>query len=348
MALLLLEGFEDLASTDSRLTMVTALGAPYGAGFTGNAYTANGYSSGIGTVSYPLGTDAHAHVAVGAHVKLLASTATSGNYLLFFKEGATNHVQVGFDATGHVRVVGGNGTVLATSAIAHTLTSFFHLEVEIVVSDTVGSIIVRIDGTTEINLTNVDTRNAATGVVDTILFSGVLNDNPWGFTIDNLWITNGVSVAGGGQDTGSMGQMKIENIYPTGVGGSSAWVNSAGTSVNNWSYVDDMSMADYVDGSASGNLDLYALGDGTPALGAVIATQVQVLAQKSATGTVPGDLKIQQKSVGGTTTEDILCLAANLTTGALQYHGLSKFTDPNGDAWSDARFAGLQAGPKVA
>jgi hypothetical protein len=56
-----------------------------------------------------------------------------------------------------------------------------------------------------------------------------------------------------------LGNTVVLRFVPTGNGNSSGLTNSAGNSVNNWSYVDDTGGADYVEGLAAGQRDTYAL-----------------------------------------------------------------------------------------
>lgn len=348
MTLLLLEGCESRATTDPRSTTNTAIagGDPtVGGGVTGNCFQCMGFGGGGGAYQFSLGADAHGTVSAGADIALFPTSATSGNSFVNFGEGGNYHVFVGVDTTGHLRVGTSSASgYIATSTFTHTWTSFHNVEVQIVVHDTAGVIRVLVDGIEEINLTGIDTKNGGTGLIDNVWWYGVNTTNDYGFNIDNIWVTNGDGPA---PFNGGIGPQFIEYLFPSGNGDSSDWVNDNGDSTDNYTHVDDVSSTDYVEGSTSGDTDLYDLPDGTTALGSVVATQVMVLAAKVSAGTPPGDLQAVQKSSGGTVTEDTLVAAVSITTSYVWYLGPFKTEDPNGDPWTDSRLAGLQTGVKV-
>jgi hypothetical protein len=60
-------------------------------------------------------------------------------------------------------------------------------------------------------------------------------------------------------NSGFLGDSVVIRFVPTGDGNSSQLTNSAGTSVANWSYVDDTGSSDYVEALAAAQRDTYAL-----------------------------------------------------------------------------------------
>jgi hypothetical protein len=60
-------------------------------------------------------------------------------------------------------------------------------------------------------------------------------------------------------NSGYSGEGIVRRFTPAGVGNSSQLTNSAGTSVANWSYIDDASTTDFVEATAADQRDTYAL-----------------------------------------------------------------------------------------
>jgi hypothetical protein len=87
-------------------------------------------------------------------------------------------------------------------------------------------------------------------------------------------------------NSGYLGNSVCVRRVPTGDGNTSGLTNSAGNSVNNWSYVDDTGGADYVRATAADQRDTYALSvaTGLPTGTTIGFLSVQALAESQLTG----------------------------------------------------------------
>ena len=133
----------------------------------------------------------------------------SFNLLLRVGEaGVVDHVTVGLH-NGLIRATRGNGggTVLGTSTARVIRNNKWHfVEAKIVLSDTVGTVEVHVDGVQVLNLTSQDTLNGGAGVIDRVQWGGVNNgSDTW---IDDLYI----------DDTNILGDSRIDLIMPDGDG----------------------------------------------------------------------------------------------------------------------------------
>lgn len=143
-----------------------------------------------------------------------------------------------------------------------------------------------------------------------------------------------------------LGDCYVRTMLPINNGASSQFTNSAGTSVNNYSYVDEQnsSSVDYVGATTAGLEDLYAILDGThpiPNDYVVHAIQGLVYAGKSDSGTPP-NLSYTGKGAVGTVRKDALNL--NLGTSYTSQNSVIQTTDPDGNALTPATVNNMQIG----
>lgn len=262
------------------------------------------------------------------------------NPLINFLEGGTTHVTITLDASLHV-VATRNGTVLATSTNAFPATAnvWHYIEVKVVIHDTAGSVIVKVDGTEWLNVSGVDTRNAGTtGAISEIdLYRVNANQTFW----DDAYVAD---TTGPAPYNDFLGDVKVHTELPSGNGDSSDWIGSDGNSVDNYQLVDEASSSstDYVASATVGAQDLYQMGT-APAGVTVLAVQEWVYAAKSDAGTPP-NLAIVEKN-GATTRVD-----ANLPALSTSYQPLAgtvRTTAPDGSALDVTKVNNTQVGVKV-
>lgn len=147
--------------------------------------------------------DEHATFIVGFAVKTAPTDdfdADDNGFISFWGDaGATCHVYIGNDhaTTNPIQIRQGvRGTVLASSASATSVywpdSNFHYLEVKCTLSDTVGSVAVKVDGTTVATFSG-DTKNGGTAtVLDTIKIGGFY---PNTVILDDLYFFNGAGSA---------------------------------------------------------------------------------------------------------------------------------------------------------
>lgn len=250
-------------------------------------------------------------------------------------DGTTQHVAIGTDAAGHFTIYGPAGTVVATSTTAFAFSVWRFLEANIIISDTVGLVEIRL-GESVIMSYSGDTRNGSATTVAFMDVSGTTAGSAGGVDIDDLYL----------DDAGYLGDVTVEKLDPTGNGSSTQWLGSDGNSVDNYLLVDDpttSNMTDYVGDSVSGHLDLYTMSD-LPSGYSVLAIQEIIYAQKSDAGTAPTVLPVA-KGQSGTTRTDTAIPA--LSTTAQAYVSQIRTTDPDGNALTAARVNAMEVGVKI-
>lgn len=112
---------------------------------------------------------------------------------------ATQHIRVLVRNTGQIEVLRG-GVQLALVAHDMTAATFAYIELQVRLHDTLGSVVLRINGVEKVNLSGVDTKNAGTkATFDTVRLSSTAS----GVTvvIDDLYLSTGPGCAFQGDHT---------------------------------------------------------------------------------------------------------------------------------------------------
>ncbi len=268
---------------------------------------------------------------VGAGFAYRATVIRAGNIFAFYNT-ATIHVVLALNALGGLTVSNGSGTLLGTSAPAIISTNVWHyIEFGVDISDTVGTVKVKVDGVSIFNLSGVDTRNGATTDVNIIGISGiggsVVSD-------DDLYVVDSST---------TLGERKIETLRTSADTATKNWTPNSG--VINYDRVDETLVdgdTTYVQASVVGTRDLYAIGalSSTPAT--IDAINIISFAQKTDATSRSIYNSIQSNSVD----DDGAMIAL-----AASYNKFERIlaTDPSGGgAWTPTRVNALLIGPKVA
>lgn len=227
------------------------------------------------------------------------------------------------------------GTSLGASSVSLiAAATWYYLEVEVVISTTVGRITAYLGGVQVINVTGVNTANAGVGTTaDTILF--ILDNGSTGLTsfdVDDLYLLDAAT---------KLGERRVETLYPTS-DVAQGWTRSTGAT--NYTLVDEATAngdTDYVQASAVNDLDTYGFGNltGTPAT--IDAVQLAAFAEK----TDATSRSIALQAISGATTSDGSNFSLAASYGKFERLML---TDPNGSiAWTAANVNALTGGPKV-
>lgn len=206
-------------------------------------------------------------------------------YLSLWGDSAnTCHLRLETASDVALRVVRGDGTVLATSANGtHTANVWEYIEMMATIADTGGRAVVRVNGVTVIDYTG-DTKNAGTASsIDTIRFGSTGGNN--GPVVDTYF--DDVYVA---DDTGSvnnnfLGDVRVQTLVPMGPG-TDTQLTPTGVA-NNWDNVNELpvSLTDYNSSSTVGQRDTYAMQDLPSSTGTVFAVQPNYVIAKTDAGT---------------------------------------------------------------
>jgi hypothetical protein len=267
----------------------------------------------------------------------IGSNGTQQGFVTFGEAGI-RHVFLGIN-TGLLRVTRGDGTVLATSTRTLTAGLWYYIELKVLLSDTVGTVEVRVNGEVWASGTALDTRNGGAGSFTVVELGSIGNTNGGNFDFDDFYVNSGATAT----NNDFWGDTRIECVFPSGDGATSQWVGSDGNSVNNSLLVDENppnSDTDYVESGTVGNKDTYAYGDLATATGTVFAVQVNAFARKT--------------DAGSRSIVSVARLAATEVDSAVEalldsYVYLSDIreTKPGGGAWAISDVNSAEFGVKV-
>lgn len=233
----------------------------------------------------------------------------------------------------------GNYTELGSAAAVIPDGTYVYVEMKAVIHDTTGSVEVRVNGVTVINVTGVDTRNGGVPAVTQVLIgNGRGNANNYDIRQDDVYVCDGT----GSLNNGFLGDSRVAALYPTGAGTTTQWTPSAGS---NWQNVDEAPPDEdttYNSETTAGEIDLYAMANLPSTAGSVAGIK---------------EVAYHRKDDAGART-----LRHVLRTGATNYEGadiavadgytyagtvLRELNPNTGVAWTGTDIDGLEAGVKL-
>lgn len=312
---------------------------------TGPALNGGGrFGSGMQTVNSRIikaGLPAAATWIVGcAWIHNLGTTPTSAQYnVLAVYDGATCQVSVRANSNGSLTVGRGLTADLGTTAVGVVQANIWaYIELKVLISDTVGTIDLRVNGVSVLSLTAQDTKQSANATADTVTF-GINYNASASIIVDDVVICD----TAGSTNNDFLGDVRVEALFPNGDGNSSQLVGSDGNSVNNSLLVDEAAPngdTDYVESATVGQKDTYAFGNLTPTTGTVYGIVVNPYARKSDAG----NRRIASIARLSSTEEDS---ADKILSTNYQYLPDVRETKPGGGAWSIADVNSAEFGVKV-
>lgn len=282
--------------------------------------------------------------AVGNSSAWVGGGAYFGNIFSFVSDnGAVCHVTI--SANGDtISVFRGlaNGTLLGSYVVpAPSYADWYYFEAKATLSDTVGSVEVKMNGVTIINLTNVDTKNGGTKTVfDGVAVGAPQTENNIHGLMDDFYVCNGA----GATNNNFLGDIAIETLYPSGNGSSSQFLGSDGNSTDNYLLVDETGvpvLTDYVEETVSGEKDLYAIGNLVRTSGPIYGVQVTDHVRNSDAGAV--SCKVRLKSGATEVSGDTFPVDTTWKTARKLWE-----LNPDGSvAWDIASVNAIEAGVEV-
>ena len=262
----------------------------------------------------------------------------SGSISFFSDAGATQHITVVFGSTGNIDVRRGNtgGTILASATSAYS-SGWNYFEVRCIISDTVGEVQVRVNGSASntINLTSSDTKNGGTLTsIDRVSLYGnsQAQFDDW-YIIDTTGSLNNTY----------LGDCRVYTLAPSGNGNYSQFVGSDGNSTDNYLLVDEQpySTGDYTGSATSGNRDSYVMTDLPGTATTVFGVNEVSVVFKSDAGAAT------MKQLLRISATDYESSAVTLSTSPSVITTLRE-TNPNTSAaWTPAGVNGAEAGARV-
>lgn len=224
---------------------------------------------GGGNAAYPHHNAAGLVTGFAASIPSLPSSDT---VLVAWQDGSTTQVDLRITSTGAIRATR-NGTSLGISADNVVPTgAYFFLEARVIISSTAGSVLVTVNGSTVLSLTNVNTQATGNAYANRLLLNTVTSPT----LVDDLhhFDTTGTSF------NDLMGDMPVVAVGVSGPGSFAQWTPNGASA--NWDAVDDLPPdgdATFNNTMDAGRVDSFAHSPVT-GLAAVRAVKVAVFARK--------------------------------------------------------------------
>jgi len=289
MALLFCDSFDHYTTVTQKWTNASTVVSPTissGGGKNSTNALTNSYSASGNAFMQVRKTLGSAYTTLVAGVAYKTTRLADDNnwgrtHFSFAKDNAMQ-IGVTIDASGRVQVRRGNwkGTVIEqTSADVIAINTWYYLEFKVYIHDTAGTYEVKLDGTTILSGTSVDTKGAAASDANQ-LWLGEFANQSYGYWEDlYLCDTSGTFA------DDFLGEVRVEAILPDGAGNYSQWTPTSGLS--NYQCVDEVSPngdTDYVLASDASKYDTYSFDDLETTLGEVQGVMYSVYGKKVAGG----------------------------------------------------------------
>ena len=277
---------------------------------------------------------------VGMSVNFQAASASAGCGIFRISDGTTNQITVMINGSGYIEVRRGNqaGTVLATSSTPMPIDTWVYVEAKVYIHDSQGSVLLKIDGTEYISVTDADTKNSVNAYADRLYFGAQASTGALIY-FDDLYVCD---------DTGSynndfLGDCRIETLFPDEAGSSTQWTPSAGSNYEN---VDDAGSNDgdstYNSSSTADQVDLYGMAELTATPVAIHGIQEAIVARKDDAGSRSVRVMLRSDGTNYDNGSDL-----SLSDSFAHLVMPPRERDPSGEAWVKATVNALEAGVKL-
>jgi hypothetical protein len=270
-------------------------------------------------------------------------TATIGQHIFFrFAEGATAHMEICNGVGSRLAVRRAGATQLGSDTAPLMAAQWYYVEFKTAIHDTTGTVEVRVHGPgftpggeVVINLTNQDTRNAATGVINR-LYAYVEAGTSSDVRIQDVvvWDTSG-SV-----NNTFMGDVRVACLFPSGAGNSAQFTPLSSTNVSNVDEQDADEDTTYNSSTTPGNKDTFAVTDLPGAAASIKAVQQIVRARKTDAGARTLKQVVRR---GGTDYEGA---TVNLGDAYAYFTEVLELDPSTSAAWTESNFNGAEFGYK--
>jgi len=273
------------------------------------------------------------------HFGMKTTTFASQRDFLSFRDAGSIQVELLINTDGTISATR-NGTVLGTTSLSLSINVYYHIQCKVVIHDTTGSVLIKINNAEALNLTSIDTKNTANATANQIyLGNNRLSVNSYTMDIDDLIITDGT---GSSPYNGLMGDKRVDAALCNGDGSTTEFTLSTGSS--HFALLDENPpvTTDYAESSTVNHVELLTFPD-LPTLTSATVDAVQILmfANNPEGGgrTIAGHVKSSAATATGS--------GFALTVGATYYADI--FTqDPNtAGAWTQTTVNAAEFGAKI-
>ena len=201
---------------------------------------------------------------------------TTESTFFYVSEIANTHLTFSTTNVGTIRVYRG-ATLLATTAFAMLLNTWYHFEFKITISTTVGVVEFKVNEVQQLNLTGINTQVGAIAEINSVSF---YNGPAPSFLITSNHQYDDVVIS----NSGFTGDVQVRAFLPTGLGATNQWTPNTGTSVTATDESVPNDDTDYISTPTVNDLTLFTYGT-IPSTSTIVAVVPIPYAKKTAAGT---------------------------------------------------------------
>lgn len=275
----------------------------------------------------------NATLIIGASFKF-QDFDSNEDWLGLYDEGDAN-VRIRFDD--NTMEIRAGSSLEYTGPIPAHQSRWLHMEIKSVIHDSTGSVEIKVNGSTIVNETGLDTNHGANGYITRVRFSGQ-NQSGLGVTIDDLWICNGA----GSANNDFLGALAVQTLRPDGAGNSSDWTAYPGSNYQNVDDdPDDDGDSTINESGTTGDLDLYTYENTT--LDTINGVQINSIVRE----TDASPFSVHNMVRSGVTDYE----GAEQAIGGTDYVNIYEIEEVDPDtssAWTDTGLNAAEFGIKVA
>ena len=291
--------------------------------------SASAIGNGVSRVQKTLGSNASTIYMAFAFRTDALPTSTTATEIAEVSDLGTNQCDLRIIPGGLLRVTR-NGTVLATSSASLLTNIYYHIEWKIVIDNSAGSTIVKVNEVEVINSTSLDTQNTANAYATDVYlgfwnaFPGVVRGDFDDFVV---------------RDDGFSGDCSVVALLPTGIGSTNQWTaTGAATTREAVDETPPNSDTDYIQTANITDLSLFTY----PTI-SVLATIVAVIPIPFAKKTAAGVTQI--KSVVRSGGANYAGVAKSPSDGSYEFHPDILMVNPaTGVAFTAAEWNAIEVG----
>lgn len=283
MALLLIEGFEQYSIGDSPELQRGGWSSNTTINNTFFTLKAGRHSGGQAVeLSLNAGNLFHAFaenatVTVGFAYRMVDS-GPLGQTIISLRNNLFDHLALVITAAGELRLNRGTTQIDITSGLGLSVGIWYYFEIDCTIDNSTGAYDVHVDGVQVFTDSGVDTQNGAVAQVDNIeLFGNTAIDPEY----DDIYVLDDA----GADNTGLLGDCRVETVFPDADGNETDFTPLSSTNVSN---VDDGVTPDddtsYNSSSTATDRDLYGFAALSGNVGTVFGVDVKLLVRKEDAG----------------------------------------------------------------
>jgi hypothetical protein len=184
-------------------------------------------------------------------------------------EGGNMSLNLRTTAGGEYELFLNNSSLGTTSGATIGTGAWGYFEIKGVIHNSAGEYEVRINGSTVLSATSVDTQVGSNAYINSIRWG-----RPSGSNIDGLMDDMYIADSTGSYNNTFLGTRKVVGLFPSGAGNSTAFTPNSGS---NYQAVDETTIDDdtsYVQSGTSAHKDTYTFGDLPADLGSIAGIQI--------------------------------------------------------------------------